>query len=76
KFPDIPQRVDEDSHFIKDDTPLVSVYTTRNLLVRGMLIPNAFLTWEIRAIDDFKEYEIVFVGVDVPMNQPQLVVST
>ncbi|GJW98582.1 retrovirus-related pol polyprotein from transposon TNT 1-94 [Tanacetum coccineum] len=65
---DIDLRVDEDSHFIKDDTPLVSVYTTRNVLVRGMLILNAFLTKEIHAIDDFKEYEMVFVGVDVPMN--------
>ncbi|GKG10920.1 hypothetical protein Tco_0342320, partial [Tanacetum coccineum] len=42
-----------------DDTPLVSVYTTRNVLVRGMLIPDAFLTEEIRATDDFKEYETV-----------------
>nr|GEU48972.1 hypothetical protein [Tanacetum cinerariifolium] len=24
----------------------------------------------IRATDDFKEYETVFVGVNVPMNQP------
>ncbi|GJZ69936.1 hypothetical protein Tco_0633486 [Tanacetum coccineum] len=31
---------------------------------------------EIRTNDDFKEYETVFIGVDVPMNQPQLVVST
>ncbi|GJR45641.1 integrase, catalytic region, zinc finger, CCHC-type containing protein [Tanacetum coccineum] len=53
KFLDIPQRVDEDYHSIKDDTLL-----------------------EIRATDDFKEYETVFVGVDVPMNQPQPVVST
>ncbi|GJS93131.1 hypothetical protein Tco_0800099 [Tanacetum coccineum] len=37
---------------------------------------DAFLTEEIRATDDFKEYETVFVGVDVPMNQPQPVVST
>ncbi|GJV02132.1 hypothetical protein Tco_1335701 [Tanacetum coccineum] len=71
KFPNIPQRVDEDYHSIKDDTPLVSVYTTGNVLVRGMLIPDEFLTEEIRATDDFKEYETVFVGVDVPMNQPQ-----
>ncbi|GJX78879.1 hypothetical protein Tco_0327028, partial [Tanacetum coccineum] len=65
--------VDEDYHSIKDDTPLVSVYTTRNVLVRGMLIPDAFVTEEIRATDDLKEYETVFVGVDVPMNQSQLV---
>nr|GEU41946.1 hypothetical protein [Tanacetum cinerariifolium] len=31
---------------------------------------------EIHATDDFKEYEMVFINVDVPMNQPQLVVST
>ncbi|GKA13077.1 reverse transcriptase domain-containing protein, partial [Tanacetum coccineum] len=40
KFPDIPQRVDEDYHSITDDTPLVNVYTTGNVLVRGMLILN------------------------------------
>nr|GEU34728.1 hypothetical protein [Tanacetum cinerariifolium] len=44
--------------------------------VRGMLIPDAFLTDEIRATDDYKEYETVFVGVVVPMNQLQPVVST
>ncbi|GJZ20556.1 hypothetical protein Tco_0557146 [Tanacetum coccineum] len=63
KFPDIPQKVDEDYHSIKDDTLLVSMYTTRNVLVRGMLIPDVFLTEEIRGTDDFKEYEMVFVGV-------------
>ncbi|GJY49414.1 hypothetical protein Tco_0439370 [Tanacetum coccineum] len=51
-------------------------YTTGNVLVRGMLIPDAFLTEEIHATDDFKEYETVFMNVDVPMNQPQLVIST
>ncbi|GJR55809.1 hypothetical protein Tco_1406330 [Tanacetum coccineum] len=76
KFPNIPQRVDEDYHFIKDDTPLVSVYTNGNVLVRGMLISDTFLTEEICDTDDFKEYETVFVGVDVLMNQPQPVVST
>ncbi|GJW02835.1 hypothetical protein Tco_1561691 [Tanacetum coccineum] len=30
----------------------------------------------IRKTDDFKEYETVFMKVAVPMNQPQLVVST
>ncbi|GKC81035.1 hypothetical protein Tco_1136752, partial [Tanacetum coccineum] len=61
----------EDYHSIKDDIPLVSVYTTRNVLVRAKLIPNAFLTKEIRATDDIKEYEMVFMNVDVPLNQPQ-----
>ncbi|GJY89021.1 retrovirus-related pol polyprotein from transposon TNT 1-94 [Tanacetum coccineum] len=70
KFLDIPQRVGEDYHSIKDDTPLVSVYSTGNVLVRGMLIPHVFLTEEICATNDFKEYEMVLIGVDVPMNQP------
>ncbi|GJT51179.1 putative reverse transcriptase domain-containing protein [Tanacetum coccineum] len=76
KFPDIPQRVDEDYHTIKDDTPLVSVYTTGNVIVRGMLILDTFFTEKIHATDDFKEYETVFVGVDVLINQPQPDVST
>ncbi|GKD05501.1 hypothetical protein Tco_1180475, partial [Tanacetum coccineum] len=76
KFPNIPKRLEEDSHSIKDDVPLVSVYTTGNVLVRGMLIPDAFLTTEIQETNDFKEYETAFIKVDVPMNQPQPVVST
>ncbi|GJS84902.1 retrovirus-related pol polyprotein from transposon TNT 1-94 [Tanacetum coccineum] len=70
KFPNIPKRIDEDYHSIKDDVPLVSVYTTGNVSVRGMLILDAFLTAEIRETDDFKEYEAVFMKVAFPMNQP------
>ncbi|GKD41402.1 hypothetical protein Tco_1261609, partial [Tanacetum coccineum] len=64
--------------FIKliDDVLLVSVYTTGNVLVRGMLISDAFLTAKIRETNDFKEYVTVFMKVDVLMNQPQPVVST
>ncbi|GJY84821.1 hypothetical protein Tco_0498847 [Tanacetum coccineum] len=76
KYPSIPQRLDEDYHSIKDDIPLVSVYSTGNMLFRGMLILDAFLTDEIHATDDYKESETVFVGVEVPMIQPQPVVST
>ncbi|GJR30048.1 hypothetical protein Tco_1106280 [Tanacetum coccineum] len=76
KFPNIPKRLKEDYHSIKDDVPLVSVYITGNVLVRGMLIPDAFLTAEIRETHDFKDYETVFMKVDVPMNQPQPIVST
>ncbi|GJX16632.1 hypothetical protein Tco_0217464, partial [Tanacetum coccineum] len=47
--------LEEDYHSIKDDVPLVSIYTTLNVSVQGMLIPDAFLTAEIREIDDFKE---------------------
>nr|GEU95050.1 hypothetical protein [Tanacetum cinerariifolium] len=76
KFPNIPKRIDEDYHSIKDDVLLVSVYTTGIILVQGMLIPDAFLTEEIRQNDDFKEYEKEFMMVDVPMEQLQPVVST
>ncbi|GJS84270.1 ribonuclease H-like domain-containing protein [Tanacetum coccineum] len=55
KFQKIPQRIEEDYHFIKDDIPLVSEYTTGDVRVQGMLILNAFLTEEIHATDDFKE---------------------
>nr|GEW33805.1 retrovirus-related Pol polyprotein from transposon TNT 1-94 [Tanacetum cinerariifolium] len=61
KFPNIPKRHEEDYHSIKDDVPLVSVYTTGNVLVQGMLIPDAFLTAKIRETDDFKEYETVIM---------------
>ncbi|GKF36721.1 hypothetical protein Tco_0113479, partial [Tanacetum coccineum] len=45
------------------------------MIVRGMLIPDAFLTEEICATADFKEYEMVFMNVAVQMNQPQPVVE-
>ncbi|GKC87765.1 hypothetical protein Tco_1148414 [Tanacetum coccineum] len=76
KFPSISLRLEEDYHSIKDDISLVIVYTTGNVTVRGMLILIAFLTDEIRATNDYKEYETVFVKVVVLMNQPQPVVST
>ncbi|GJV61574.1 hypothetical protein Tco_1467674, partial [Tanacetum coccineum] len=48
-------QIDEDYHSIKDDVPLVSVYTTRDVCIRGMLILNEFLTEEIHTTNDFKE---------------------
>nr|GEW62639.1 hypothetical protein [Tanacetum cinerariifolium] len=50
----------KDYHSIKNDIPLVSVYTMANVIVRRMLISDAFLTEEIRAIDNYKEYKTVF----------------
>ncbi|GKG28469.1 hypothetical protein Tco_0406796, partial [Tanacetum coccineum] len=78
KLHNIPIRLEQNYHSIKDDVSLVSVYTTGNVLVQGMLIPDAFLTEKIRATNDFKEYETVFMKVDVyvPMNQPKQIVST
>nr|GEY37372.1 hypothetical protein [Tanacetum cinerariifolium] len=48
KFPDIPQRIEEGYHFIKDDIPL-----------------------EIRATNDFKEYETVFINSVGESSSPQ-----
>ncbi|GJZ90916.1 hypothetical protein Tco_0662843 [Tanacetum coccineum] len=41
-----------------------------------MLIPDEFITDDIHATEEYKEYIKVFVGVDIPMIQPQPVVST
>nr|GFB45497.1 hypothetical protein [Tanacetum cinerariifolium] len=62
RFLTIPQRLDEDYHSIKNIIILVSFYSTGNVLFHGMLILNEFLTVEIRATNDYKEYEMVFVG--------------
>ncbi|GJX82237.1 hypothetical protein Tco_0331718 [Tanacetum coccineum] len=75
KYRFIPKRLEDNYHSIKDNIPLVSVYSTGNVLFRGMLIPDAFLTDEIRVTADYAEYETV-VKVAVPINQPQLVVYT
>nr|GEV12383.1 ribonuclease H-like domain-containing protein [Tanacetum cinerariifolium] len=76
KFPSIPPRLENDYHSISDYIPLVSVYTMRNVTVQEMLISDAFLTKEISATNDYKEYETVFVNVAIPMNQPQSIFST
>ncbi|GKB29751.1 hypothetical protein Tco_0869152 [Tanacetum coccineum] len=39
----------------------MSVYLTGNVTVLGMLIPDAFITDEIHATGDYREYETVFV---------------
>ncbi|GKC30206.1 hypothetical protein Tco_1037500 [Tanacetum coccineum] len=67
KYPSIPQRLDEYDYSIKNDIPLVSVYSRGNVLFQGMRIPDAFLTNAIRATNDYKEYETVFIGVEVPI---------
>ncbi|GJS10510.1 retrovirus-related pol polyprotein from transposon TNT 1-94 [Tanacetum coccineum] len=61
KYSSIPQRLKEDYHSIKDDIPLVSVYLTGNVTVRGMLIPDEFITDDICASKEYKEYMKVFV---------------
>nr|GEW05978.1 putative reverse transcriptase domain-containing protein [Tanacetum cinerariifolium] len=76
KLDSIPPRLKENYHSIIDDILLVSVYSSGNVIVRGMLISDAFIIDEIRANKEYKEYEQVFVGVDIPTIQPQLVIST
>ncbi|GKF14040.1 hypothetical protein Tco_0055502, partial [Tanacetum coccineum] len=68
--------LEENYHSIKDDIPLVSVYTTRNVTVRGMLILGEFLTNDIHATPEYKKYKKEFVRVDVPTIQPKLVKSS
>ncbi|GJS77379.1 hypothetical protein Tco_0727260 [Tanacetum coccineum] len=76
KFASIPQRLEEDYHSIKNDIPLVSVYTTGNVTVKGMLILNEFLTDAIRETQEYKDYAKEFVWVNIPTIQPQPVEST
>ncbi|GKB04215.1 hypothetical protein Tco_0832358 [Tanacetum coccineum] len=71
KLPEIPKWIEDNYHSIKDDIPLVSVYPTEDVRVRGMLIPDVFLIEEIRATDDFKEYETVFMKDTYLMLVPQ-----
>ncbi|GKA27177.1 hypothetical protein Tco_0713345 [Tanacetum coccineum] len=61
KFPSIAPRLEEDYHSIKDDVPLGNVYTIRNVMVRGLLIPSDLLTDEIRASKEYTAYEEKFV---------------
>ncbi|GJY90813.1 hypothetical protein Tco_0506009, partial [Tanacetum coccineum] len=76
KFESVPKRLEEEYHSIKDDTPLVSVYTTRKVTIKGMLIPPDLITDEIRETQEYKDYAKEFVGVDVPTIKPQPVEST
>ncbi|GJX69264.1 hypothetical protein Tco_0304991 [Tanacetum coccineum] len=71
----VDKGLDENYHSIKDDILLVSVYTMGNVIVRGMLIPNEFLTDDICATMKYKEYEKVFGRVDVPTIQPRPIES-
>nr|GEW33003.1 hypothetical protein [Tanacetum cinerariifolium] len=63
--------VDKVSAFYKESSSTmannvqVSVYTTGDMRVRGMLILDEFLTKEICATDDQKEYEMMLVQLKV-----------
>nr|GEZ24900.1 copia protein [Tanacetum cinerariifolium] len=65
----------QDYHSIKDDVPLVSVYTTGNVIVKGMPILDNLLTDNICETQEYKDYVKKFVRVDVLTIQPQPVES-
>nr|GEY96815.1 hypothetical protein [Tanacetum cinerariifolium] len=52
----IPKRLKEGYHTIKDDTPLVNMYTSREVTVRGMQIPNDLMRDEIKDTQAYKDY--------------------
>ncbi|GJX67673.1 hypothetical protein Tco_0303400 [Tanacetum coccineum] len=72
----VDKSLEENYHSIKDDILVVSVYTLGNVTVRGVLILGEFLSDDIRATMECKEYEKVFVRIDIPTIQPQSVEST
>nr|GEV05027.1 hypothetical protein [Tanacetum cinerariifolium] len=76
EYKSIPQRLEEDYHTIKDDKPFVNVYTTGEVTVRGMLIPNDLLTDAIRNTQAYKDYKAKYGGVEVLIIQPEPVEST
>nr|GEX86072.1 hypothetical protein [Tanacetum cinerariifolium] len=76
KYEFIPKRLEEEYHIIKDDAPLVNVYTTREVTVRGMQIQNDLLTDAIRGTHAYKDYVEKYEGVVVPTIHPEHVEST
>ncbi|GKE68423.1 hypothetical protein Tco_1526495 [Tanacetum coccineum] len=75
KYELIPKRLEEEYHSIKDDIPLVSVYSTREVIVRGMLITNDLLTDAIKDTQAYKDYVEKYRGVEVLLIQPEPVES-
>ncbi|GKE05218.1 hypothetical protein Tco_1397236, partial [Tanacetum coccineum] len=64
KYESITKRLEEDYRSIKDDTLFVNVYTTRKVIVKGMMIPNDLLTDVIRDTQAYKDYEEKYGGVE------------
>nr|GEZ73498.1 hypothetical protein [Tanacetum cinerariifolium] len=54
----ILKRLKEDYHIIKDDASLVNVYTTWEVTIQWMLIPNDLLTDAIHETQAYKDYEV------------------
>nr|GEZ24945.1 hypothetical protein [Tanacetum cinerariifolium] len=56
KYESIPKRLKEEYNTIKDDTSLVNMYTTWQVMVRGMQITNDLLTNAIKDTQVYKDY--------------------
>nr|GFB13010.1 hypothetical protein [Tanacetum cinerariifolium] len=56
----ILKRLEEDYHIIKDDASLVNVYTTWEVTIQWMLIPNDLLTDAIHETQAYKDYEVKY----------------
>ncbi|GKA29183.1 hypothetical protein Tco_0715428 [Tanacetum coccineum] len=76
KYESFPKRLEEEYPTIKDDTLLVNMYTTGEVTVRGMQIPNDLLTDAIKDTHAYKDCMEVYDGVEAPMIQPESVEST
>ncbi|GKF39475.1 hypothetical protein Tco_0119536 [Tanacetum coccineum] len=76
KYESVPKRLEEDYHKIKNDTPLVNVYTTGDVIVCGILILNDLLVDAIKDTQAYMDYDAKYRGVEVPIIQPELVEST
>nr|GEY04044.1 hypothetical protein [Tanacetum cinerariifolium] len=75
-FESIPEKLEEEYHAIKDDTPLVTVYTTGKVTMKWMLILDNLIINEILDTHEYKDYVEEFGGVEVLMIQPEPVEST
>ncbi|GJW26213.1 hypothetical protein Tco_0040024 [Tanacetum coccineum] len=56
KYESISKRLEDEYHTNKDDTPLLNMYITRKVTVRGIHIPNNLPTDEIKDTHAYKDY--------------------
>ncbi|GJU59828.1 hypothetical protein Tco_1237594 [Tanacetum coccineum] len=63
KYESIPKRLKVEYHTIKDDTLLVNIYTTGEMTVPAMQIPDDLLTDGIRDTQAHKDYVEKFEGM-------------
>ncbi|GJZ72477.1 hypothetical protein Tco_0636328 [Tanacetum coccineum] len=73
----IPKHLNEPYCNLKDDDPILMMFTTGNSMnAAAMRIPDEFLIEEIKKTEAYKDYGADYNGAEVPMTQSSLVVST